>query len=86
MGGSGACAGVRSQLGVYLTGSQSSPPIARWWRGTWRSCAARRAELADLAGLPGLLRRPAGQAAWVPRPRIAAEGPARARRGCRSAG
>ncbi len=62
MGSSGACAGVRSQLGVYLTGSILPADRAVVVRHL-ASCAACRAELADLAGLPGLLRRPACQVA-----------------------
>jgi predicted lipoprotein with Yx(FWY)xxD motif len=62
MGGSGACAGVRSQLGVYLTGSILPADRAVVVQHL-SSCAACRTELADLAGLPGLLRRPACQAA-----------------------
>ena len=68
MAGSGACAGVRSQLGVYLTGSILPADRAVVVRHLV-SCAACRAELADLAGLPGLLRRPACQdAAEAPGP------------------
>jgi len=62
MGASGACAGFRSQLGVYLTGSILPADRAVVVRHL-ASCVACRAELADLAGLPGLLRRPACQAA-----------------------
>jgi predicted lipoprotein with Yx(FWY)xxD motif len=67
MGGSGACAGVRSQLGVYLTGSILPADRAVVVRHL-ASCAGCRAELADLAALPALLRRRACRAA--------AEGPA----------
>jgi predicted lipoprotein with Yx(FWY)xxD motif len=62
MGGSGTCAGVRSQLGVYLTGSILPADRAVVVRHL-ASCAICRAELADLSALPGLLRRPASQAA-----------------------
>lgn len=62
MGGSGTCASVRSQLGVYLTGSILPADRAVVVRHL-AFCAACRSELADLAGLPGLLRRPACQAA-----------------------
>ncbi|HEY2278013.1 MAG TPA: hypothetical protein VGI00_06640, partial [Streptosporangiaceae bacterium] len=62
MGGSGACAGVRSQLGVYLTGSILPADRAVVVRHL-ASCAICRAELSDLSALPGLLRRPASQAA-----------------------
>src|SRR5690349_22692256 len=66
MGGSGTCASVRSQLGVYLTGSILPADRAVVVRHL-ASCPACRSELADLAGLPGLLRRPACQdAAEVP--------------------
>ncbi len=66
MGGSDRCASVRSQLGVYLTGSILPADRAVVVRHL-ASCAACRSELADLAGLPGLLRRPACQdAAEVP--------------------
>src|SRR5690242_13855701 len=62
MGGSGTCASVRSQLGVYLTGSILPADRAVVVRHL-ASCADCRTELADLAGLPGLLRRPACQTA-----------------------
>ena len=62
MGASGTCASVRSQLGVYLTGSILPADRAVVVRHL-ASCPACRSELADLAGLPGLLRRPACQAA-----------------------
>ncbi len=62
MGGSGTCAVVRSQLGVYLTGSILPADRAVVVRHL-ASCAICRAELADLSALPGLLRRPASQAA-----------------------
>lgn len=62
MDGSGTCTGVRSQLGVYLTGSIPPADRALVVRHL-SSCPACRTELADLAGLPGLLRRPACQAA-----------------------
>jgi predicted lipoprotein with Yx(FWY)xxD motif len=62
MGGSGACGGVRSQLGVYLTGSILPADRAVVVRHL-ASCVACRAELADLAALPALLRRRACQAA-----------------------
>lgn len=68
MGGAGMCAGVRSQLGVYLTGSILPADRAVVVRHL-ASCAACRAELADLAALPGLLLRPACQdAAEAPGP------------------
>src|SRR5690349_3148207 len=62
MGGSGTCASVRSQLGVYLTGSILPADRAVVVRHL-ASCVDCRSELADLAGLPGLLRRPACQTA-----------------------
>jgi predicted lipoprotein with Yx(FWY)xxD motif len=68
MDASGTCASVRSQLGVYLTGSILPADRAVVVRHL-ASCPACRSELADLAGLPGLLRRPACQdAAEVPAP------------------
>ncbi|HEU5390419.1 MAG TPA: zf-HC2 domain-containing protein [Streptosporangiaceae bacterium] len=62
MDGSGTCASVRSQLGVYLTGSILPADRAVVVRHL-ASCADCRTELADLAGLPGLLRRPAARSA-----------------------
>ncbi|HET9968236.1 MAG TPA: zf-HC2 domain-containing protein [Streptosporangiaceae bacterium] len=62
MDGSGTCASVRPQLGVYLTGSILPADRAVVVRHL-ASCADCRTELADLAGLPGLLRRRASQAA-----------------------
>jgi predicted lipoprotein with Yx(FWY)xxD motif len=62
MGNSGSCAGVRSLLGVYLTGSILPADRAVVVRHL-ASCAICRAELSDLSALPGLLRRPASQAA-----------------------
>jgi predicted lipoprotein with Yx(FWY)xxD motif len=68
MDASGTCTSVRSQLGVYLTGSILPADRAVVVRHL-ASCAACRSELADLAGLPGLLRRPAcHDAAEVPGP------------------
>jgi hypothetical protein len=66
MDGSAACAGVRSQLGVYLTGA-IAPADRAVVVGHLGSCKDCRAELAGLAALPGLLRR-----AWA---RAAAESP-----------
>ena len=60
MGGSGACAGVRAQLGVYLTGAIHPADRAVVVRHL-ASCAICRAELADLSALPALLRRPASR-------------------------
>src|SRR5689334_4288319 len=62
MDGSDTCASVRPQLGVYLTGAILPADRAMVVRHL-ASCADCRTELADLAGLPGLLRRPASQAA-----------------------
>ena len=62
MGGSDTCAGVRSQLGVYLTGSILPADRAVVVRHL-SSCAICRAELADLSALPALLRRRACRAA-----------------------
>ena len=58
MDGSGACAGVRSQLGVYLTGAIAPADRVTVVRHL-TVCEDCRTELAGLAGLPGLLRRPA---------------------------
>ena len=58
MDGSGACAGVRSQLGVYLTGAIAPADRATVVRHL-TACEDCRTELAGLAALPGLLRRPA---------------------------
>ena len=58
MDGSGECAGSRSQLGVYLTGAIAPADRATVVRHV-TACEDCRAELAGLAGLPGLLRRPA---------------------------
>jgi predicted anti-sigma-YlaC factor YlaD len=60
------CAEVRGELGVYLLGA-----IAASDRSTLEShlafCADCRRQLADLAGLPGLLRRvPLNEVAQVP--------------------
>jgi predicted lipoprotein with Yx(FWY)xxD motif len=62
MMGSSACAGVRSQLGVYLTGAIAPSDRARVVRHL-TACKDCRAELAGLAALPALLRRPASRAA-----------------------
>ena len=62
MGVSDTCASVRSQLGVYLTGSIHPADRAVVVRHL-RSCMICRAEVADLSALPALLRRPASQAA-----------------------
>ena len=62
MMGSSACAGVRSQLGVYLTGAIAPSDRARVVRHL-TGCEDCRAELAGLAALPALLRRPPSRAA-----------------------
>jgi predicted lipoprotein with Yx(FWY)xxD motif len=62
MMGSGACAGVRSQLGVYLTGAIAPADRAVLVRHL-AACEDCRAELAGLAALPALLRRPSSRAA-----------------------
>ena len=62
MDGSGACTGVRSQLGVYLTGAITPADRAVVVRHL-ATCADCRAELAGLAALPALLRRPPARAA-----------------------
>src|SRR5713226_4830726 len=62
MDGSGACAGVRSQLGVYLTGAIAPADRAAVVRHL-AICVDCRAELAGLAALPALPRRPPARAA-----------------------
>jgi predicted lipoprotein with Yx(FWY)xxD motif len=62
MDDAGTCAGIRSQLGVYLTGAIAPADRAEVVRHL-AACAGCRAELAGLAALPGLLRRPPVQAA-----------------------
>src|SRR5580704_6600030 len=62
MDDTGMCAGMRPLLGVYLTGAIAPADRAVVVRHLAR-CADCRAELAGLAGLPGLLRRPPVQAA-----------------------
>src|SRR6516165_10213557 len=62
MNDAGACTGIRSQLGVYLTGAIAPDDRATVVRHL-AACADCRAELAGLAALPALLRRPPVQAA-----------------------
>ena len=62
MDDAGTCAGIRPQLGVYLTGAIAPADRAAVVRHL-AACADCRAELAGLAALPGLLRRPPVQAA-----------------------
>ena len=62
MDDAGTCAGIRSQLGVYLTGAIAPDDRVVVVRHL-AACDRCRAELAGLAGLPGLLRRPPVQAA-----------------------
>ncbi|HEY2262935.1 MAG TPA: zf-HC2 domain-containing protein, partial [Streptosporangiaceae bacterium] len=62
MDDAGTCAGVRPQLGVYLTGAIAPADRVVVVRHL-TACAGCRAELAWLAGLPALLRRPPVQAA-----------------------
>src|SRR6185312_6438678 len=62
MDDAGTCAGIRSQLGVYLTGAIAPADRVVVVRHL-TACASCRAELAGLAGLPALLRRPPVQAA-----------------------
>jgi predicted lipoprotein with Yx(FWY)xxD motif len=62
MDDAGTCAGVRPQLGVYLTGAIAPADRVVVVRHL-TACAGCRAELAGLAGLPALLRRPPVQAA-----------------------
>jgi predicted lipoprotein with Yx(FWY)xxD motif len=56
------CAGIRPQLGVYLTGAIAPADRVVVVRHL-AACDGCRAELAGLAGLPALLRRPPVQAA-----------------------
>ena len=61
MGRTGECAGIRPQLGVYVTGAIGPADRAALVRHL-ASCERCRDELAGLAALPGLLRRlPAAQ-------------------------
>ena len=62
MDDAGTCAGIRSQLGVYLTGAIAPADRVVVVRHL-TACDGCRAELAGLAGLPALLRRPPVQAA-----------------------
>ena len=62
MDDAGTCAGIRPQLGVYLTGAIAPADRVVVVRHL-TACASCRAELAGLAGLPALLRRPQVQAA-----------------------
>jgi predicted lipoprotein with Yx(FWY)xxD motif len=62
MDDAGTCAGIRPQLGVYLTGAIAPADRVMVVRHL-AACADCRAELAGLAGLPALLRRPPVQAA-----------------------
>src|SRR5690348_17207306 len=62
MDNAGTCAGIRSQLGVYLTGAIAPADRVVVVRHL-TACDGCRAELAGLAGLPALLRRPPVQAA-----------------------
>jgi predicted lipoprotein with Yx(FWY)xxD motif len=62
MDDAGTCAGIRLQLGVYLTGAIAPADRVAVGRHL-TACADCRAELAGLAGLPALLRRPPVQAA-----------------------
>jgi predicted lipoprotein with Yx(FWY)xxD motif len=61
------CAGIRSQLGVYLTGAIAPADRAAVVRHL-AACTDCRAELAGLAALPALLRRPPVQAAALASP------------------
>ena len=58
----GMCAGIRPQLGVYLTGAIAPADRVVVVRHL-TACDGCRAELAGLAGLPALLRRPPVQTA-----------------------
>ena len=77
MDDAGTCAGIRPQLGVYLTGAIGPADRAAVVRHLG-ACADCRAELAGLAALPGLVfgdrlgggldRRPAQQAGQCRQP------------------
>jgi predicted lipoprotein with Yx(FWY)xxD motif len=58
----GTCAGIRPQLGVYLTGAIAPADRVIVVRHL-SACADCRAELSGLAALPALLRRPPVRAA-----------------------
>ena len=62
MGRTGECANIRPQLGVYITGAIAPADRAVVVRHL-ASCERCRDELAGLAALPALLRRPPVQAA-----------------------
>jgi predicted lipoprotein with Yx(FWY)xxD motif len=62
MDDAGMCAGIRPQLGVYLTGAINPADRVVVVRHL-AACADCRAELAGLAALPALLRRPPVRAA-----------------------
>ena len=62
MDDAGTCAGIRPQLGVYLTAAIAPADRVEVVRHL-TACAGCRAELAGLAGLPALLLRPPVQAA-----------------------
>src|SRR6266446_1663608 len=62
MDDAGTCAGIRPQLGVYLTGAIAQADRVVLVRHL-AACADCRAELAGLAALPALLRRPPVRAA-----------------------
>lgn len=63
--GSGECADIRAQLGIYLFGSISPADRATVVKHL-ATCPDCRDELAGLAALPALLRRPAIAAAAFP--------------------
>jgi predicted lipoprotein with Yx(FWY)xxD motif len=65
MGRTGECAGIRPQLGVYVTGAIAPADRAAVVRHL-ASCERCRDELAGLAALPGLLHRLPAQAAAQP--------------------
>ena len=62
MDDAGTCAGIRPQLGVYLIGAIAQADRAMLVRHL-AACADCRTELAGLAALPALLRRPPVRAA-----------------------
>jgi len=53
----GECAGIRPELGVYVTGAIAPADRAALVRHL-ASCERCREELSGLAALPGLLRKP----------------------------
>jgi MYXO-CTERM domain-containing protein len=71
------CAGIKSQLGVYVIGAISPEDRAVVVRHL-AACEPCREELADLAGLPALLRRPSCRDAADPGDGQLTDGPGEA--------